>query len=83
MVLHLFLALTVSIKWRVLFHTLCWSIKTNSMVWELTQSNNLNTIAKLEKYKIYVTDTSRDKSRYFDIVPFTFRLTLTDDFRQL
>jgi hypothetical protein len=32
MIIHLFLALTVSIKWRLLFPTLCWSINTKSMV---------------------------------------------------
>jgi hypothetical protein len=32
MVVHLFLALTVSIRWRLLFPTLCWSINTKSMV---------------------------------------------------
>jgi hypothetical protein len=36
--------------------------------WGRTQSNNLKTIAKLEKYKMYGIDTSRDKSRDFDLV---------------
>jgi hypothetical protein len=31
MVVHLFFALTVSIRWRLLFLTLCWSINTKSM----------------------------------------------------
>jgi hypothetical protein len=39
--------------------------------WGLRQSNNLKTIAKLEKYKMYGIDTSRDKSRDFDIVSLT------------
>jgi hypothetical protein len=33
MVVHLFFALTVFIKWRFLFPTLCWSINTKSMVY--------------------------------------------------
>jgi hypothetical protein len=37
----------------------------------LRQSNNLKTVAKLEKYEIYGIDTSRDKSRGFDLVSFT------------
>jgi hypothetical protein len=36
--------------------------------WGLRQSNNLKTIAKLGKYKMYRIDTSRDKSRDFDLV---------------
>jgi hypothetical protein len=32
MVVHLFLALSVSIRWRLLFPTLCWSINTKSIV---------------------------------------------------
>jgi hypothetical protein len=35
----------------------------------LRQSNNLKTIAKLEKYKMYGIDTGGDKSRYFDLMP--------------
>jgi hypothetical protein len=31
MVVHLFFALTVSIRWGLLFPTLCWSINTKSM----------------------------------------------------
>jgi hypothetical protein len=31
MVFHLFFAMTVSIRWRVLFPTLCWSFDTKSM----------------------------------------------------
>jgi hypothetical protein len=31
MVVHLFLALTVSIRWRLLFPTVCWSINTKSI----------------------------------------------------
>jgi hypothetical protein len=41
------------------------------------QSNNLKTIAKLERYKMYGIDTSRDKSCDFDLVSFTSCLTLT------
>jgi hypothetical protein len=37
----------------------------------LRQSNNLKTIAKLEKYKMYKIDTRRDKSRDFDLVTLT------------
>jgi hypothetical protein len=37
----------------------------------LRQSNNLKTIAKLEKYKMYGIDTSCDKSRDFDLVLLT------------
>jgi hypothetical protein len=37
----------------------------------LRQSNNLKTIAKLEKYKMYGIDTSRDKSRDFHVVSLT------------
>jgi hypothetical protein len=33
----------------------------------LRQSNNLKTTAKTEKYKMYEMDTSRDKSRDFDL----------------
>jgi hypothetical protein len=36
----------------------------------LRQSNNLKTIEKLEKYKMYEIDTSRDKSRDFDLLPY-------------
>jgi hypothetical protein len=32
MVVHLFFALTVSIRWRLLYPTLCWSINTKCMV---------------------------------------------------
>jgi hypothetical protein len=32
MVVQLFLALTVSIRWRLLFPTLCWSINTIDLV---------------------------------------------------
>jgi hypothetical protein len=32
MVVHLFFALTVSIRWRLLFLMLCWFINTKSMV---------------------------------------------------
>jgi hypothetical protein len=39
-------------------------IKTLTLL-KLRQSN-LKTIVKLEKYKIYGIDTSRDKSRDFD-----------------
>jgi hypothetical protein len=37
-------------------------------IWGLRQSNNLKTIAKLEKYKMYRIDTSREKSHDFDLV---------------
>jgi hypothetical protein len=33
MVGHLFFALTVTIRWRLLFPTLCWSINTKSLVY--------------------------------------------------
>jgi hypothetical protein len=46
----------------------------------LRQSNNLKTIAKLEKYKMCGIDTSRDKSRDFDLVSLTSWLTLTAKF---
>jgi hypothetical protein len=36
MVVHLFFAFTVSIRWRLLFPTLCWSINTKSMYIPLT-----------------------------------------------
>jgi hypothetical protein len=41
--------------------------------WGLRQSNNLlvKTIAKLETYRTYGIDTSRDKSRDFDLVSLT------------
>jgi hypothetical protein len=32
MFVHLFFALTVSVRWRLLFPTLCWSDNTKSMV---------------------------------------------------
>jgi hypothetical protein len=32
MFVHLFFTLTVSIRWRLLFPTLCWSINTKLMV---------------------------------------------------
>jgi hypothetical protein len=41
----------------------------------LRQSNNLKTIAKLEQYKMYGIDTSRDKSRDFDLVSVTHLLS--------
>jgi hypothetical protein len=37
----------------------------------LRQSNNLKTIEKLEKFKMYGFDTSCDKSRDFDLVSLT------------
>jgi hypothetical protein len=46
----------------------------------LKQSNNLKTTEKLEKYKMYWIDTSRDKSRDFDLVSLTSSPTLTAKF---
>jgi hypothetical protein len=37
----------------------------------LKHSNNLKSTAKLEKYKIFVIDTSLGKSRDFNLVSFT------------
>jgi hypothetical protein len=50
------------------------------MYWGFRQSNNLKTLAKFEKYKMYGIDSSRDKSRDFDLVSPTFCLTLTAKF---
>jgi hypothetical protein len=44
---------------------------------ELRQSNNLKMIAMLERYKMYGIETSRDKSRDFDLVSLISSLTLT------
>jgi hypothetical protein len=48
----------------VVSHAQCRELSEN---WRLRQSNNLKTIAKLAKYKMYGIDTSRDKSRNFDL----------------
>jgi hypothetical protein len=42
MVVHLFFALTVSIRWRLLFPTLCWSINTTKSL-----IKNISTLNKL------------------------------------
>jgi hypothetical protein len=42
-----------------------------NITWVLRQSNNLKTITKLDKYKMYGIDTSRDKLRVFDLVLLT------------
>jgi hypothetical protein len=44
----------------------------NNGIRGLRQINNLKTIAKFKKYKMYGIDTSRDKPRDFDLVSLTF-----------
>jgi hypothetical protein len=46
----------------------------------LSQSNNLKTRAKLEKFKMCGIDTNRDKSRDFDLVSLNSCLALTAKF---
>jgi hypothetical protein len=50
--------------------------RRNSIVFKgldkgLRQSKNLKMMAKLERYKMYGIDTSRDKPRDFDLVSLT------------
>jgi hypothetical protein len=59
--------------------SLCVILKEGLRLRGLRQSNNLKTIAKLEKYKMNGIDTSRDKLRYFNLVSLTC-LTLTAKF---
>jgi hypothetical protein len=52
MVVHLFLALTVSIKWRLLFPTLCWSINygTDSAFYIYIYKKGVEVCTYIHKY---------------------------------
>jgi hypothetical protein len=57
MVVHLFFALTMSIRWRLLFPTLCGSVNTKSMVLQVTvyvmrDMDTHDTASLVHKFKV-------------------------------
>jgi hypothetical protein len=61
MVVHLFLALAVSIRWRLLFPTLCWSTNTKSMDFD-TYACKTNLIPMQTCFKINQINKQRHDS---------------------
>jgi hypothetical protein len=59
MVVHLFFALTVSVRWRLLFPTVCWSINTKSMVRRVVASNTCVVSSHKINEKVYKVAVAR------------------------